>query len=296
MIPNYIHCGRLGLGYQSDDGSRIFKGTHGIFHALNESGFREMGERAAVQQGAVRIVAIGCSYTFGYGLDITQTWLWKFADLIENIFSCKTQCINLAVPGASNDYIVRQVTELAEALNPHIVLVAFAQKERLEHWNSSSKVYSIRPGAPSNPRWSEERIELQKTAEKFSTRSNDFRRLYQAVQSTSALCKVGNAMLLYSYASVTDTPSTEIWAPTDGYVGIPFPKLDLAGDGLHPGPKSNSHLALKTFAHFCAKLRSPNKIAHNVRAALGPLAEIVDLSSSESVSVNGCLEQWKNPA
>lgn len=294
-IPCFIHPGRLADGYLPNDGTSQFTGTHGIVHELNASGFRDMDYRSVSKPGAITIVAIGCSYVFGYGLDTRDTWLWRFADLVEAIFSCPTHCLNLGVPGASNDYVVRQVTEVVETIQPHIILIAFAQKERLEYWSNANSAYSIRPGAPDNRHWSQSRLELQRAAERMSGWAQDSRRLYQAVRSSSAFCKTTNTVLLYTYASVAQTPPIQTWMPGNEYVGQPFPRLDFATDKLHPGVRSNAHLALKSFARMCARLQSGDGTVSRLRGALGPTFNALGSCTGDEVLVNGELERWRDP-
>ncbi len=293
--PCFIHPGRLAVGYVAADGDSRFVGTHGVVHELNELGFRDMGRRRDDKPRKITIAAIGCSYVFGYGLDIEKTWLSRFADLVDSVFGCSSHCLNLGVPGASNDYIVRQVTELVDAIQPHIVLIAFAQKERLEYWSSSSNAYSIRPGSPSKQNWSPARSELQLAAERMSGWAQDSRRLYQAVRSSSAFCKSADSVLLYTYASMAETPSIQQWIPGEEYLGQPFPKLDFAVDELHPGVRSNTHLALKTFARLSARLDSDDKAFARLRHALGLPPRSSRHDAGSDVHADGVLERWKTP-
>ena len=102
--------------------------------------------------------------------------------------------------------------------------------------------------------------------------------------------------MLYTYASVTDTPITEMWAPGKGYLRMPYPRLDLAQDQLHPGPKSNSHLALVSFARLCASMRDDGTGSQRLRTVLGPHATAVDFSTSDDAHISGSLDQWLSPA
>jgi hypothetical protein len=266
--PSFVHPAAFGHGFNSEDGSPIFVGVDGISHPLTEEGFRPTtGPAWGSDPQAVRVLALGCSYVFGYGLDVAQSWPEAFASIVRGAFGLSCEVRNLGVPGASPDYVARQALEGLEAAAPHILLVAFPQKERREYWLSYSRAYSVRPGADPNVNWSEKRVEIQRAREALANHANDSQHLYQAVRTVQACCRLSGTVLLHTYASVAETPAIEDWLDGSSYIGAPFPKLDFAEDGLHPGPMSNRFLALKACAAMCG-LISSGEVAGRLRTLL----------------------------
>src|SRR5689334_11722829 len=79
--------------------------SHHKTYSFNTAGFR--GEDL-LPDAAMRLFVGGCSFTFGHGLDIEETWPYKFKLRVAARTGCDPSRINLlnfSQGGASNDYI-----------------------------------------------------------------------------------------------------------------------------------------------------------------------------------------------
>ena len=73
------------------------------------------------------LVTIGDSFTYGTELrDPGYAWPYQLATRLD------MQCVNLAQPGASNDFIVRTAVNAIEEYSPKLMIVAFTTPNRFE--------------------------------------------------------------------------------------------------------------------------------------------------------------------
>ncbi len=99
----------------------------GCRYAANALGFRDEETTAARPPGTVRIVVLGDSVTFGWGVEVEQ----RFTDIVEARLAARAesgprpQILNLALPGyeATHQYLVFERKALA--LQPDVVLFIF---------------------------------------------------------------------------------------------------------------------------------------------------------------------------
>jgi hypothetical protein len=73
------------------------------------------------------LLTIGDSFTYGTELSNTEyAWPYQLAKRLD------MTCVNLAQPGASNDFIVRTTVNAIEEYNPLLLIVAFTTPNRFE--------------------------------------------------------------------------------------------------------------------------------------------------------------------
>ncbi len=73
------------------------------------------------------LVTIGDSFTYGTELSNTEfAWPYQLAARLG------MNCVNLAQPGASNDFIVRTAVNSIDEYNPQLLIVAFTTPNRFE--------------------------------------------------------------------------------------------------------------------------------------------------------------------
>lgn len=115
-------------GYYTDDNIPRFENKQ---YNTNSYGYRTQ-EFFPLPAGKKNVVVLGCSHTFGEGLEQSEIWLSK----LENKLQSKLlRFWNLAQPGASADLITRILLATEKTLFPKIVIVCWpvdSRRERLD--------------------------------------------------------------------------------------------------------------------------------------------------------------------
>ncbi len=239
--PEFIPNSGICYGLNPED--EKFVTTDGFEHPLTGYGYRESDFPSTAD---LNIMTLGCSYAFGYGLNREQTWSQLVADNLCRTLGQSTANWNFGAPGGSNDLIQRQATIMLRKFKPDILLVAFTQAARREHWISYNRYYVVRPKAKPRRSWSPRRAEVQKDIERISNRGNDELRMYLSLKAVSALAQQVDCRFFFTYSTYEQEPSFHEYVDDDNYIGKVFPRFDRAGDGQHPGPLSNKALAVLT--------------------------------------------------
>ncbi|MEW6220661.1 MAG: GDSL-type esterase/lipase family protein [Thermodesulfobacteriota bacterium] len=111
----------LGYGLIPGQDGRGYLGTH---ITVNASGLRDHERPLAKPPGQVRILAIGDSFTFGYGLPADQT----LSSMLEQLLAANghdADVINAGVPGYSFFHAATFVTTQGLAYDPDLVVYFF---------------------------------------------------------------------------------------------------------------------------------------------------------------------------
>lgn len=105
--------------------SRLFSD---LDYSINSLGMR--GPDVAEKSDAFRIVALGNSCTFGWGVSLKDTWVRKLEILLaEQIPDRSIELINAGVPGYSSFQGKRYLADDLIALQPDMVLVMFGHND-----------------------------------------------------------------------------------------------------------------------------------------------------------------------
>ncbi|MBI5815806.1 MAG: SGNH/GDSL hydrolase family protein [Nitrospinae bacterium] len=108
-------------------------GLDGFFYGkhvrTNSYGFR--GPDIAPQKPAntLRIVGLGDSVLFGWGIDYEQTTLARLAELLQSKVNKQTQVINTAVPGYNTAVEAAVYEKAARGFSPDIVVLLFVEND-----------------------------------------------------------------------------------------------------------------------------------------------------------------------
>jgi hypothetical protein len=119
-------------GYYSDDEipTQLNPG-----YAVNSAGYR-CAEWRPMPDGKKNVVVLGCSHTFGEGLDEGEVWVDQLYTLVNQRL---LRFWNLGSPGASADKIVRILYATEKVLSPKIVIVCWPERSRRERLDSLTK-------------------------------------------------------------------------------------------------------------------------------------------------------------
>jgi len=83
--------------------------------------------------GKKNVVILGCSHTWGVGLEPDETW----AHRVSQHNTSRLRYFNLGQPGASPDTVVRILYSCEKVINPKIIIVMWpeaSRRERLVHY------------------------------------------------------------------------------------------------------------------------------------------------------------------
>ena len=250
--------------------------------------FNSLGYRGSEPSPAAkaRILTSGCSYTFGEGLDYHEAWVTQFAGRYarhRGLDAKDVDLINLAQGGASNDYIARTVLPHLERVEPDLVVILFTYKSRaevmLDDPGHPPLVASLGPwtvdpgpnrGAPS-PDQARHAAVLAEGASHYYLTYTDDSGLINALKNmllVQLTCRAAGVDYLFSWvehglleglpehpnpivrelASCLDRERFCPTAPTDR-----DRQVDLAPDGVHPGPLSNAQFASDLLAAWLSR-------------------------------------------
>jgi len=111
-------------------------------YKLNSKGYR-CQEFSPLPNGGKNVVVLGCSHTFGEGLNENEVWVSQLEKIKNNNIyqsSTKLRFWNLAHPGASPDLCVRILYGTEKVLFPKIIIVCWpvwSRRERLDKYPQS---------------------------------------------------------------------------------------------------------------------------------------------------------------
>jgi hypothetical protein len=218
------------IGYHKRKGHPVY-GEHDVRYQFNSLGYRcpEFHDEADI-----RIVVVGCSYVFGLGVAQQDLFHERFAARLRQEFSRSVVLWNLAVSGASNDYMSRLLHLAVPRLDPHIVLINFTHAVRREYVSVDNDYIKYLPALkPTN----EVTKEIFRHFAALSSPYDDQLNFFKNYKTVELLLK--DRCWLYSNI---------VWGPTldhmdlRRYAGVLYP-IDRARDGDHPGPESHKALA-----------------------------------------------------
>ena len=240
-------------------------------YSFNRQGFR--GEDFD-PKASKRIFFSGCSYTFGTGLNYEETAAYKFKMNYcseSGIDPAEVNLLNFAMPGGSNDYIVRTMISQCEKVKPDIAVVLFSHSTRAEYIDEEALGNKVATVAPW---WVEhEPYQHLTLAEKDNSgyiqviRNASLGYLHYSTPANELAAFLRNALLIQYYLSANNIPFILHWADYNrfGYAEKHFalkpltallkkqhfinysdPEkywCDKAADDTHPGPVSNTNIA-----------------------------------------------------
>lgn len=259
-----------------------FSGTK--TYAFNRQGFRGEEFDPLAQR---HIFFSGCSYTFGTGLNYEETAAHLFKLHYCDRTSLDPSAVNLlnfAMPGASNDYIVRTMITQCRRVKPDMAVVSFSHAERAEYIdeeNLGERVWTVAPWWIGEEPYPHLKPPGKDANERVGIiRNASIGYFYYATPGNAMARFLRNALLMQYYFEANAIPFVFHWADNNqfGYIDRHFALapmaalllrdhfvdythptdywMDVAADKAHPGPQSNINLG-RALIDTYDKLYSP---------------------------------------
>ena len=174
-------------------------------------------------------VTIGCSYTYGVGLNYEDTWSSKLANTLG------LEHINLSFPGTSIEYQYEKILQAETILS----------KAKFIIWMQSSPVRSHRTSISFLIGDKSARIPVSITW--------DDKKLWEKVRKFYDLCKNKKIIFINGWRwnkKIKLLLESKICKNNKNYFFNKYEPEDLAFDKLHPGPSSHLHLVHDLIPHI----------------------------------------------
>jgi hypothetical protein len=218
-------------------------------YAVNSSGYRCV-EWQPMPDGGKNVIVLGCSHTFGEGLDEGEVWVDQLALKTD---ARVLRWWNLGQPGSSGDKIVRILYATEKVLFPKIIIICWpewSRRERLENLpinlTSDNKLLKIETDETDRNNF----LKNVFLAEKFAE--------YQ--QAKLFQCFAHDVYELDSANVFKDTSLRSCWPEWDRH-HLPDALREhiitpsLAKDGIHYGVEHHRVFANKLYNRFKSKLK-----------------------------------------
>jgi hypothetical protein len=219
-------------------------------YKTNRHGYR-CPEWSPLPEGKKNVVILGCSHTFGEGLNEGEVWV---DHLYAKVDQKKLRFWNLGQPGASPDKCVRILYGSEKVLFPNIIIICWpvwSRRERLDHYPKSLTSYD----------------ETLKIENEHTDRNNFLKNVF----FVEKFAEKNDAKVFHCFAQdVYDIPNaTHVFSATSIKLCWPvWSKIrnrqeervlinepSLAKDGIHYGVEHHETFAKLFFDYFKTKLK-----------------------------------------
>jgi hypothetical protein len=223
-------------GYRASGGHPIYDETS-VEYKLNSLGYRCP---EFIDRGQIRMISIGCSYTYGVGLPQTALFHERFAERLGSEIGTSVVNWNLGSGAVSNNYIARLMHIAVPILKPDIVLILFTHLSRREYITAANEALKYRPTAMNtDPVHGEIFDHLSALTSKYDDQLNFFRDF----KSIKAL--LTGTLWAYSFCNASEVSNIGIHLEAnhrvrdhliEGSRSRRAGPRDTARDHRHPGP------------------------------------------------------------
>ena len=234
-------------GYFADDDLPKFDLVPG--YKTNSYGYR-CPEFRPLPNGGKNVVVLGCSHTFGEGLEEDETWVNQVSKKSNKIL----RWWNLARPGGNADQMIRILYGTEKVLFPKIIVAcwpAWSRRERLESFPQNltcdDPLLKIENNHTDKNNFLKNIFFLEKFAEK-----NGAKTFHCFAED---ICKLDNNLQV-----LNDYTIKNCWPEWDQH-HLPGAKREhitvpsLARDGAHYGVEHHQTFAGKFYERFKSKLK-----------------------------------------
>ncbi len=208
--------------------------------------------------GKKNVVILGCSHTWGVGLEPHETW-------VHDVSKHNTERLrywNLGQPGAGADSVVRILYSCQKVINPNIILVCWpeiSRRERMENipldWDGKH--------LPTNVLGSDKRL-------RYETNQTDFNNFYKNLFFLEKFAENHGCKTFHTFADtvidikqwnkslnvIEDYTLRNCWPYWDKFTARKLnTQPSKARDGKHYGEENHKRFAQIVLERFSAKLK-----------------------------------------
>lgn len=212
--------------------------TDNVTYTLNAHGYR--GDNID-DESDFTVLVVGCSHTFGIGLDDTQCWPYHLKEFLKQNYK-NPKVINMACPGGSNDWIARVIATSIDTIKPDLVIPVWTYPNRREAVWDSGLLWPLNTELPSGPEAEKHRLEFQSHFMTINENSDHYNWMKNHWLVKFA-CQ--NTTLIESHV----TELYDLQNNLNKIIGY----VDVARDNKHFGPKVHFHFADKLYNIFIAR-------------------------------------------
>jgi hypothetical protein len=240
-------------GYYADDDlpnhKSVEKYNRQNGYHVNSYGYR-CPEFRPLPDGGKNVVVLGCSHTFGEGLEENETWVSQVAKQSNKIL----RWWNLALPGASADLMIRILYGTEKILFPKVIVACWPAQSRRERLDSHPQNLTS-----NNP--------LLKTENEYTDRNNFLKNVFllekfaEKNQTKTFHCFAEDVHELDNTLQVLKNYTIKnCWPEWDRH-RLPEAKREhittpsLARDGVHYGVEHHQVFAKLFLEKFKSKLK-----------------------------------------
>jgi hypothetical protein len=233
-------------------------GERDISYRFNRQGYRcsEFSELADT-----RIVSIGCSCTFGIGLEQSELFHELFAERLRQAKGRSVANWNLAGPDKSTDYIARLLHLAVPILDPHIVLILFPPMDRRECMTADGRLLDFGLDLKRDPRSTHPVIaEMFERLTDLASPLDDELDFFRGYRSVSQLLR--KRIWLFGFVHAPSECSVTTHLDPCRLAGE-LTELDLARDHIHPGRESHARLSEMFWERFLQACDADRDLSQN---------------------------------
>lgn len=217
-------------------------------YKTNSYGYR-CPEFKKLQEGGKNIVVLGCSHTFGEGLEEEEIWVNILSKSLEDKHNIKKlQWWNLARPGGNSDQMIRILYATENFLYPKIIIACWpviSRRERLdtepENLTSDSEFLKIETADTDRNNFLRNVFFLEKFAQKNNAKTFH--------------CFADEYIPLEGDLNILRNKTIKNCWPEWNKNRIIVKQVNLAKDGLHYGVEHHKVFARLLLEHFQSKLK-----------------------------------------
>jgi hypothetical protein len=214
--------------YRKRGGHRLYS-ENDIIYRFNHFGYRGSEFDANAD---VKVLSIGCSWTFGVGLPQEALFHERFAGRLRSELNLSVVNWNFGLSGASNDYVSRVLHLAVPLLNPDIILILFPRIGRREYVAAHDVKINYSPTSQSgDPVIKEIARHFAALSSTYDDQLNFFRN-YKSVESLLA-----GRMWFFSMVKAEAGIVNDFLNPA--HQAAQYRMVDKARDETHPGPQTN---------------------------------------------------------